>query len=759
MLKTQKPRGLRRAALLATAALLLPFAAGAQEQKSVQVAAADTSAVLDEIVVTAQKVETNLQKTPISISVLGTNALESRGVHSLEDLMSGGVPSLRIAPFATRNSALTVGIRGIVPGDANQPARDPGVGVYIDGVYLGRPQGLGAALYDVERIEVLKGPQGTLFGRNSTGGALSIVTKKPTGELHLSQTAGMGNFGSYIAQTHLDLPAFSNISLKFDGILTKREGTVKNPMAGENDFNSYDRRGVHMGALWDAGGSFTALFDIDTSYDGTTPFYNQLLEKNPASAPLAPAVKVQANRASIADIGLPQQLSIGQTHGASLHLDWKATDDIEVRSISSFRKLSQTQFDNGFGAHSGPFVPNAKFARYSLASLRQKQYSQEGQIVGSLPQLTYVAGVYYFHESGDDDAWTPNSMQWDALGVAPVRLPSLDAGAATPFPDRGDTAVATSYAGFGQAVWTPTILDDALHITAGARVTHDNKHGQLYKVNGATVNYTFQFSDTRVDPAVVLAYDITDTVNVYGKWGTAYRAGGANSRSVIYRPFGAESVSAFEAGLKSEFFNRRLRFNAAAYTTDYKDIQIDFSAVNLLSSNRGTLETVNAPGKGTIEGLELDTSVVPFLGLTLSASYAYTSTKLPRAANPFNNNALQNVFVVYTPDNAYSFSADYEWPFDFATFKAHFDIGGASGFRVSAGEATMTDHSLIANGRLTMADIDIGRDAKFQVALWSKNLFNEQHTFYKSRGAFAALGAYGIYNEPRTFGIEGKVDF
>ena len=606
---------------------------------------------------------------------------------------------------------------------------------------------------------MLKGPQGTLFGRNSTGGALSIVTKKPTGDFHLSQTAGMGNFGSYIAATHLDLPSFSNISLKFDGIVTKREGTVKNPMADETDFNSYDRRGVHLGALWDGGGSFTALFDIDTSYDGTTPFYNQLLEKNPTSAALAPIVKVQADRAKVADIGLPQQESVGQTHGMSLHLDWKATDDIDVRSISSFRKLSQTQFDNGFGAHSGPFVPNAKFARYSLASLRQKQYSQEFQVVGSMEQLSYVGGLYYFHESGDDDAWTPNSMQWDALGVAPLRLPTLDSGAATPFPDRGDTAVATSYAAFGQATWTPAILDDGLHLTAGARVTHDNKHGQLYKVNGATVNYTFQFSDTRVDPTVVLAYDVTDDINVYGKWGTAYRAGGANSRSVIYRPFGPETVSTFELGMKSEFLNRRARLNAAVYTTDYKNIQIDFSAVNLLASNRGTLETVNAPGKGTIEGAEIDASVVPVLGLTLSASYAYTSSKLPRAANPFNNGALQNVFIVYTPDNAYSFGADYEWPFDLATFKAHFDISGAGGFRVTSGEATMTDHSLVANARVALADIDLGRDARFQVALWSKNVFNEQHTFYESRGAYAAIGAYGIYNEPRTFGVEAKVDF
>ena len=126
---------------------------------------------LGEIVVTATKRETNLQKTPIAINVLSSQALTDRHVQSLYDLADGAVPSLRVATFEARQSALTIGIRGIVPLDANQPAREQGVGVYIDGVYLGRQHGLNAALFDVDRIEVLKGPQGTLFGRNTEGGA------------------------------------------------------------------------------------------------------------------------------------------------------------------------------------------------------------------------------------------------------------------------------------------------------------------------------------------------------------------------------------------------------------------------------------------------------------------------------------------------------------------------------------------------------------------------------------------------------------
>src|SRR6185312_7986047 len=188
-------------------------------------AAADAAVGLEEVVVSAQKRETNLQDTPIAISVLGGEDLSDRHVLSLDDLGDGTIPSLRVAPFFARNSALTIGMRGIgALGDANQPARDQAVGVYVDGIYLGRAQGLGSALYDVSRIEVLKGPQGTLFGRNTEGGAVSIVTKQPTGRFGVNAAAGFGDFGAYKAEAHVDLPELHDVSIKLDGLISKRDG-------------------------------------------------------------------------------------------------------------------------------------------------------------------------------------------------------------------------------------------------------------------------------------------------------------------------------------------------------------------------------------------------------------------------------------------------------------------------------------------------------------------------------------------------------
>lgn len=740
---TRRPILLAGAAAMALGAFALP--ALAED--------ATDEGMLSEVIVTAEKRETNLQKTPVAASVLGAEQMADRRIQSLADLTTG-IPSLRIAPFFSRTSALTVGIRGIVPFDANQPSRDAGVGVYIDGVYLGRSQGLGAALYDIERIEVLKGPQGALFGRNSTGGAVSIVTRKPTGELGLRQTFGVRNFNGYSSQTHLDLPEWNGLSVKIDGIISKRDGTTDNPMEGQSDFNLVDRAGVHVGVRWSPRDDFEARFDFDEAYDGTSPYYVQLLSKSPNSPALAPLVKVQPERAKTADIGVPQEDSVGRTQGWSMHLSWSPSEDLEIRSISAYRRVKQSQYDNAIGAHAGVFVPNAQFARYSIASLRQDQVSHEIQALGTLGDLTYVVGAYYFREEGDDDAWTPNTLQWNATGTAATRLPSLLAGARWPFPDRASTARATSTALFGQATWVPAALEGRLRLTAGGRFTQDKKDGELTRVNGAVTAFTFDFQDDRFDPSVSALFDLTETTSVYAKWGTAYRAGGANSRSVSYRAFGAEQVATTEAGVKSEFWDRRARLNLAAFTTEYTDIQIDFSAVNLNNSNRGTIETVNAPGEGRIGGLEVDFTIAPVSGLTLSANYAFTTSRLPLAANPFAGGRLQPVYIVYTPKNAFSASISYTRPVGEMTLRAHLDANLADGYRGSSGEATFSDFSRVWNGRLALGDIPVGERVQMELSLWSRNLFDDSHVFYRSAAASAAQGVFGMFNEPRTYGLD-----
>ncbi|GAA0652092.1 TonB-dependent receptor [Brevundimonas lenta] len=734
---------------------------------------------LDEVIVTATKRETNLQETPISISVVGSEDLSNRHVQSLIDLADGAVPSLRVATFEARQSALTIGIRGIVPLDANQPAREQGVGVYIDGVYLGRQHGLGSALLDIERVEVLKGPQGTLFGRNTEGGALSLVTRRPSGEFGVRAVAGVGNLESYNSELHVDFPAFGDFAFKVDGVIQVQGPVTSNILPGEEGFGQYDRRGLRAQVRWTPTDNFTADLAADTGLDKNTPFYSQLLNFNPLGRPvvpwtsasvpsgsirdLAPIVIVEGeDRMTVADIGVPQQWSTDETQGTDLHLSWRPTDALEVRSITAYREVDVDQYDNIAGAHRPPVVgPNSNFSRYSLAGLWQHQFSQEFQAVGSAgDRLDYVGGLYYFKETVSDDAATPSTNRWNSDGTGYTILDPTPTIRGFRFVDRASTAHSESKAIYGQATWTPDVMADALHITVGGRYTWDDKDGVLSTVNNVATNFTFETSTDRFDPLVTVAWEATDEVNVYAKYSTGYRAGGASSRSLTYRSFDAEEVKAYEIGLKSDLFDNRLRLNAALYAMDREGSQIDFSLVTVIgASTRNTLETVNAPGTTKIRGLELEGQFQATENLRLSAAYAYTDTEIPPTENPFTG-VVQPVFIVFTPKNAANVAADWESPLSNGTFRAHIDASYADATQTFDQSAVKNDSSFIVNGRLAISDLQFAAGAPMvELALWSRNLLDEAHVYRRDPANRATLGDYGNFNAPRTFGLEMTVRY
>jgi len=767
---------------------------------------ADGEGGLREIVVTATKRETNLQKTPIAITVVDPAMIKDRHVQSLIDLADGSVPSLRIATFEARQSALTIGIRGIVPFDANQTARDQGVGVYLDGVYLGRQQGLNAGLFDVERVEILRGPQGTLFGRNTEGGALSIVAKKPSGVFGGRMSAGVGNFGSYNGEAHIDLPAFANIAIKLDGLMQHQDATVKNPLQGQYGWGFYNRVGGRATALWTPVDGFSAELSYDQAKDENTPFYSQLINYNPNGrtvgqydsvtlklvapgspagtstvcttciAPLSPLVVVSGEntRQTVSEIGVPQQPSVDKTFGFSSVLKYKVSPEIELRSITAWRGVDTEQWDNSGGAHRTIYAPNAKFSRYSLSFLRQRQFSQEFQIVGSMPQFDWVVGAYYFTENVTENASTPTTNLWNAAGTGYTILSENAIGTITSgnqgwafgsqFIQRASRAKARSYAAFAQATWSPL---DNLHLTVGGRYTKDKRDGVLYTVQGVATNFLFTFDNSRFDPMATLAFEPTEGVNLYAKYSTGYRAGGANSRSQTFTAFGPESVKAYEIGAKLDLFERKVRLNLAGYMMDRTGTQIDFDNVDInpASPTFGlhTEETRNAAGVSKIRGIEVELTTKPIDNLTLGASYTYTYTKVPPIANPFlTGNPLTQVFVVFTPKNAVSGYVDYEVPVGGGDTKLrfHIDASYADEQYSFQAENVLTQPSFIVNARIALADIKLTDNGqKFTLAAWSRNLLNETHIYRRSNANNATLGAYANFNAPRTFGMEATVNF
>ncbi len=781
------------------------------------------SSGLTEIVVTATKRETNLQKTPIAISVLDAGSIEKRHVQSLIDLADGGVPSLRVATFEARQSALTIGVRGIVPFDQNQVAREPGVGVYIDGVYLGRSQGLNAALFDVKRIEVLRGPQGTLFGRNTEGGALSIVTAEPTGEFGGRISAGVGNYGAYNGEAHINLPAFANIAIKADGVWQHQDATTKNPASGQYGWNYYNRVGGRVEAKWTPTSELTVKLAYDQAKDENTPFYSQLLTYNPLGlnvgtytnpvtsaigtqlyyngvacnssdnrciAPLAPLVHVSGDtRMDTADLGVIQQPSVDLTHGVSSNISFKITPDLELRSITAWRGVETHQWDGSAGAHRNAFVPNSQFGRYSLSELFQHQFSQELQIVGSIPQLDFVLGGYYFNEHVSEAAATPNPLQWNADGTAytfvnqaapnpnaPITSSNQGWDRSYWYLQRYSQAVGKSYGAFGQATFTPAGFD-SLHLTAGGRYTHETRNGALTIINNAPfAGGVLNYKNSRFDPMVTLAFDASSSVHLYAKYSTGFRAGGANSRSSSFREFAPEAVKAYEVGAKTDFLDHRVRLNLAAYIMERTGTQIDFDYVDPNAFipgtstpnpffNKHTEETVNVDGTSRIKGIEAELSIRPVDQLTLGVSYAYTDISVPPVANPIagpNYGVITQVYTVFTPKNAASGFIDFDMPISSNDMKLrmHLDASYADPQYSFQSESVLTQSSFVVNGRISLADIPLtDAGTRATISVWSRNLFNEDHIYRRSNANAAVIGDYGNFNPPRTFGVDATINF
>lgn len=729
---------------VAAAAILSPQVV-AQEAEEVSEAG---SLQLGAVVVTAEKREADLQDTPISIAALSGEELSLRGIANLKDLQAGAIPTVRFAPFFGRASAPALSMRGIQSGDVTQISRDAAFGIYIDGVYLGRVQGLGMEMMDVERMEVLRGPQGTLFGRNAVGGALNIVSRRPTGEFGVRAKAGASNFDGRNVSLNLDLPSFNNLAIKLDGIYSERDGWVENSFPDQWNYNQQKKEGFRVSALWQPVDPLDVFYAYDNSRDRSASGYPHMLRTTATTPPFPPIYGLDAGRVDTARLGAPLDPSLGSVEGHTLNVSYDLSPSVELRSITSYRELSQSQRDQWAGGFLA-FRPNRPVGRYSLAQIDQDQFSQEFQILGSTERLEYVAGLFYFEESATDSAVAISTLLFNATGTAvtPIPLPAFSdltvlAGS------RASNNKAESQAAFTQVTYTPPVLDDRLDLTVGLRYTKDEKQGSL--TVPSTIGYTFDSS--RWDPAVTLAYNWNDDINTYLRWGTAYRAGGANSRSATFRTFGEEEVSSWEVGLKSELWNRRARVNLAAFQTNYKDLQFTFTS----PANPSVTETVNTDVDVEIRGLELDATVLASEGLEFNFGYAYIDRDAPDQFNPFTNGFVETN-PGFSPKHAASLTASYEFqPFSFGRLRAFADANYSGGNYTSSLTFEHPAYTLL-NARLSLGDMklpSVGGDV--EVSLWGRNLADEEYIVYAAElntpGLVNTLDVW--YGDPRMYGVE-----
>jgi iron complex outermembrane recepter protein len=664
---------------------------------------------LEEIMVTAQKREQSIQEVPISVIAFSESDIYSLLITNPSEL-AGLVPSLSNQGLGNVNESLTLSIRGHAP-DPSQVTKAPSVGIYIDGVYMSRAQGMGVDLADPERIEVLRGPQGTLFGRNTVGGAISVISKKPTGEFSLNQTVDIGNYDYLRSVTHLNLPSFGSVNAKIDYIHEERGGFVDN-VSGQSDFGERNNDGGRLSLNYNATDTLQFNYAYDNTRTESAQYYFQLHEDNN----VAQTIGAEPNRAD--DVRTPLYLkpTIIKKEGHTLNASWELSSDITLTSITGYHELEQDT-NNNYGGTLYFFGLNDAY------TIDQKQFSQEVQLIGKTGSLVWVAGLYYFDEDANQDFNT----QITQAGPTPVTVDSFS----------GEVH-AKSKAVFGQVTWTPPTFDQ-LHLTLGGRYTDDDKNGLRTRNPGED----YDFGSHSKDPMIAAQYDFTDDLSVYAKWSSAYKAVGYNLRSITFDPYDREQIKTSEIGLKSELWDNRARINMAAFHSVYKDMQLDFNHPVVITN----VETKNAMDRVRISGFEIDAKVTPVAALTLGASYTYLATDKHRQDNPLDTSLSQTFNVTQAPEHAGSLTLDYQAS---QNINIHLDVISTDSYAHVTFEPLRLDAYTLVNANVTF-NVPL-QNNNFDLSLWARNLLDEE---YITNGFTTPSNTITqVFGDPRTFGIK-----
>lgn len=808
--------------LLATTVLVTPaFAKNSESDAAVEEVQSDTGeSGISEIIVTAQRRSETLQKVPLAVTAFDSAALTARGITSLAKLSDSVVPGLVATPFAGAPSFSTFAMRGIAAPDPGTGLNELGVSIYTDGIPLGRAVGTGIDLGDIERIEVLRGPQGTLFGRNAEGGAIQFVTRRPTGEAGARAELSYGNYDAVRALAHIDLPSIGNLSFKLSSLINRRNGFTKNaPLrafdtlsaADQNDFGFFDQKGFRVAALWSPSADFNAYYTFDFADTKSTNTYQVRTGGRTPAEPAFCAVPnfkaFCATPASIGanifqgtrqpDVGYPEQsrfpmatpLNNTRIRGHGLTLNWTASDALTIKAITGYRTLKENSLNNlGDALAFVQFVPSSFFdgtapdvpvgtraavsGSMAVAAIDQDQFSQELQFLVDWDSLRLTAGLFYFHENVIDTRSTLFNLSFNTTSTPGV----LTGVSVQPFAlqvnpvtgvnaSRGTfDATANSYAAYMQGTWTPAALE-RLHITGGLRFTHDKKVFLRTEFGGAPGNLSSTFSASRFDPAFIVAFDVSDDINLYAKYSSAYRAGGVNIRDrIALSPYNEEVNKAFEIGFKSQLFDRKVRWNIAAFRSRVSGTQ---TAAPNTPADPSSQSTLNLPDVVKFHGVESELTVAPVRGIQLGVNYAYLDSEGPLTITTAGVTSFYR--IPYAPKHTLQLTGDFQLPLrDEMRLVGHVDYNYMSAntanplqnttrFSQAAGQTLRT-----TNLRLGVEDIAIG-GAKIAISGFARNIFDTQtYSFAYQTGTndFTKAGQPGgaaALNDPRTYGIELRV--
>ena len=749
---------------------------------------------VEDIVVTAQKREQNLQDVPIAITALSQNALVANRILDVRDL-SAVAPSLTVRTSAGGGLAPNYSMRGLVTGGTAAGA-DKGISVYLDGVYIQATPGSIFELADVERIEVLKGPQGTLFGRNATGGAISIITRNPRGEFGVHQELTYGNYDQFRSKTRVDLPRIGPFTAAVTYTHSERRGDVRNLGAGTRwDYRNSGVYGIRTSPRY-LGDQNTEAVGASLRFDGVSGLdviYRFDYTQNRFS-PEAQGVQV-LNLAGIPGIfnpngsltypglgaatgGFAQGIvnaqpaatrtpitskrpkavnnafsTPGKSHaqGHNLTATYRVNDEISVKNILSFRKtdVQSTYQLDGLGGLTLGGQPYEIIANNNFTD--EKQWSNETQINIATDGFNLTAGYIHFHDKIVTGGF-PNIFNTTQFSTVPNFV--------LPANGQMQTTVRTnSDAWFVQPEFH---LTDQIDLVLGARITKDSKKGIDNTSPGLTARVgiiPIRYRNSKPTFLAGLNYKPTSNILVYGKFATGYISGGQLS-TISYEP---ETAKSYEAGIKADLFDRRLRANLAVYDVSYKGFQFITIGRNVATSpadpvNLASTVLVNA-GDGKAKGFEFETTAVPVDGLTLTGGVGYTDFKFTQIARflPFYQPLAR-------PKWTASGSIQYDTPEVFAgghlTFRSDINYKSKTflGYNLPQPQLdrVTTRNSFILNGRVALVGLETLAGTKATVALWGRNLLDNRQLLQVVTLNFLYSGSY---ERARTYGVDVTFDF
>lgn len=715
--------------------------------------AAPVRGALEEVVVTARKREENLQTAPVSVAAFTAAALQRQGIDTLVDLGSR-VPNLSMISGQGGGGTQTqVSIRGVGQSDFILTS-DQSVGVYVDGVYFPRSMGAALDLVDIERIEVLRGPQGTLFGRNTTAGAIQIISAPPEDAFLAKAELTAGSFNRLDFKGSLNMPLGERVasrislaSLNQDGygtrLFDKTDGADTDVLAGRAAFRAELTDSLQADLILDYSrkrgyAGLERLVNIDPT-DPNLAFYNSFL----ASQGLPPA-DARFITSDVHDTWAgSRNQDDNEMGGASLTFDWSGAT-LHFKSITAWRSL---QVHSGYDFDGTPY-PLAEQA----LNLDQEQISQEFQLSGDAlgGRLQWLTGLFYFGEDAQDRQDIPFYQPVIATGGGSfVRVPG--GFSFTSFISQETN----SYAAYGQGTYRFT---DKWSVTAGLRYTDEEKILDS-SLTGAFLRPPGTVSDSWSDlsPRLGFEYRISDRAMTYVSASRGFRSGGFNGRNTSPNPpqsFDPETIWAYELGLKTETDDRRLRFNSALFYYDYSDFQ-----GLTLDSFSGITITVGNIAKVEMYGAEFDVAARPTESLQLSLAAGYTHHDIAEVAAGAQITIRPDTRLINAPEWTataaidYTLAAgktgdidlhlDYGWKSEIEFFLPNYPDEGQSAYGV-------------LNARVGFAPA--GRS--WRVEVFGDNLTDEEYRMFAENGkALGVPATTAIYARPREWGARFRIEF